>query len=118
MLGGEAVFADHGFRAVDKFRPPGDEYRGDVRVRMLPCTQQFWAMAFAQITYRESCAVLRPGLARSPQNYTVRVFAGRGQVYLGRCERAARLASLARRHRPVDWPRAQAVRGQRYWARS
>ena len=29
-------------------------YGGDVRVRNLSCTEQFRAMAFAQLTYRES----------------------------------------------------------------
>jgi len=31
-----------------------DRYGGDLRVRNLPCTEQFRAMAFAQLTYRES----------------------------------------------------------------
>ena len=31
-----------------------DRYGGDSRVRSLPCTEQFRAMAFAQLTYRES----------------------------------------------------------------
>ena len=31
-----------------------DRYGGDLRVRNLPCTEQFRAMAFAQLNYRES----------------------------------------------------------------
>jgi hypothetical protein len=31
-----------------------DRYGGDLRVRNLACTEQFRAMAFAQLTYRES----------------------------------------------------------------
>jgi hypothetical protein len=30
------------------------KYGGDVRIRMLRCPEQFRAMAFAQMTYRES----------------------------------------------------------------
>ena len=31
-----------------------DRYEGDLRVRTLPCTEQFRVLAFAQLTYRES----------------------------------------------------------------
>jgi hypothetical protein len=36
------------------------KYGGDVRVRKLPCTEQFRAMAFAQMTYRESLRDSKP----------------------------------------------------------
>jgi hypothetical protein len=39
---------------------------GDVRVRTLPCTEQFRAMAFAQITYRESLRDLEACLGAQP----------------------------------------------------
>src|SRR3974377_2286253 len=41
-------------------------YGGDVRVRKLPCTEQFRAMAFAQITYRESLRDLEACLGAQP----------------------------------------------------
>jgi len=42
------------------------KYGGDVRVRKLPCTEQFRAMAFAQITYRESLRDLEACLGAQP----------------------------------------------------
>jgi Transposase DDE domain/Domain of unknown function (DUF4372) len=42
------------------------KYGGDVRVRKLPCTEQFRAMAFAQMTYRESLRDLEACLGAQP----------------------------------------------------
>ena len=41
-------------------------YGGDVRVRKLPCTEQFRAMAFAQMTYRESLRDIEACLGAQP----------------------------------------------------
>jgi Domain of unknown function (DUF4372) len=37
-----------------EFRRCVERYRGDTRLRGLSCWEQFLAMAFAQLTYRES----------------------------------------------------------------
>jgi hypothetical protein len=42
------------------------KYGGDVRVRKLPCTEQFRAMAFAQMTYRESLRDIEACLGAQP----------------------------------------------------
>jgi len=42
------------------------KYGGDVRVRTLRCTEQFRAMAFAQITYRESLRDIETCLGAQP----------------------------------------------------
>jgi hypothetical protein len=42
------------------------KYGGDIRVRKLPCTEQFRAMAFAQMTYRESLRDLEACLGAQP----------------------------------------------------
>jgi hypothetical protein len=50
-------------------------YDGDRRVRTLTCAEQYRAMAFAQLTYRESCATSRPASRRSPPSSTTWAFA-------------------------------------------
>jgi len=52
-------------------------YRGDYDVRTFPCVEQFRAMAFAQLTYRESCATLRRACRLNPRSVITWVFAGR-----------------------------------------
>ncbi len=42
------------------------KYGGDIRVRKRPCTEQFRAMAFAQMTYRESLRDLEACLGAQP----------------------------------------------------
>src|ERR1700688_4774489 len=42
------------------------KYRGDIRVRTLRCTEHFRAMAFAQITYRESLRDIEACLGAQP----------------------------------------------------
>jgi hypothetical protein len=42
------------------------KYGGDVRVRKLRCTEQFRAMAFAQMTYRESLRDIEACLNAQP----------------------------------------------------
>lgn len=41
-------------------------YRGDVRVRTLTCTEQYRAMAFAQLTYSESLRDIEACLNSQP----------------------------------------------------
>ena len=41
-------------------------YGGDIRVRTLPCSEQFRIMAFAQMTYRESLRDIEACLGVQP----------------------------------------------------
>jgi len=55
MNQGRTVFAQiMEFLSHDEFRRCVDRYDGNRRIRMLSCWEQFLAMAFAQLTYRES----------------------------------------------------------------
>jgi hypothetical protein len=55
MYAGKTLFAQvMDFLPWTTFERIVDRYRGDHRVRALPCAQQFRVMAFAQLTYRES----------------------------------------------------------------
>ena len=55
MNQGRTVFAQiMEFLSHDEFRRCVDRYDGNRRVRTLPCWEQFLALAFAQLTYRES----------------------------------------------------------------
>ena len=51
------------------------KYGGDIRVRRLRCTEQFRAMAFAQMTYRESLRDIEAVFAHNPPSSTAWVFA-------------------------------------------
>jgi Domain of unknown function (DUF4372) len=42
---------------------------GDVRVRSLRCSEQFRVMAFAQMTYRETCTTSRRVSGRNLRGY-------------------------------------------------
>src|SRR6266436_1439609 len=55
MNQGRTVFAQiMEFLSHDEFRRCVDRYDGNRRIRMLSCWEQFLALAFAQLTYRES----------------------------------------------------------------
>jgi len=55
MNQGRTVFAQiMEFLSHDEFRRCVNRYDGNRRVRTLPCWEQFLALAFAQLTYRES----------------------------------------------------------------
>jgi hypothetical protein len=47
----------------NEFRRCVERYQGDLRVRRLTCWEQFLAMAFAQLTYRESLRDIEVSLA-------------------------------------------------------
>ncbi len=50
----------------EQFRRCAQRYAGNCRVRTFPCWEQFLAMAFAQITYRESLADIETCLRSRP----------------------------------------------------
>jgi len=55
MNNGKTVFAQiMEFLPLYQFQKCVDKYKGDVRVRSLTCLEQYYCMAFAQLTYRES----------------------------------------------------------------
>ena len=55
-------------------------YGGSSRVRSLSCTEQFRAMAFAQLTYRESLRDIETCLASNQTNCMAWAFAHRSDV--------------------------------------
>ena len=68
MHAGQIMFAQvmnhlplHQFRAIVKL------YSGDYHVRSFPCLDQFYTMAFAQLTYRESLRDIETCLLRDPR---------------------------------------------------
>jgi hypothetical protein len=76
----------------EQFRRCVRRYRGNYRVRNFPCWDQFLAMSFAQLTYRDSLGDIEVCLrSRSDQLY-----------HMGFCSTIAR-NTLARANRSRDW---------------
>jgi len=57
-----------------------ERYGGDHRVRMLTCAEQYRAMAFAQLTYRESLREIETVCRRKPPSSTTWAFGTRSTV--------------------------------------
>lgn len=51
----------------EQFRRCVQRYEGNYRVRTFPCWDQFLAMAFAQLTYRDSLADIEVCLRSRPE---------------------------------------------------
>ena len=83
-----------------------DRYSGDRRVRNLPCTEHFRALAFAQLTLRESLRDIETCLAAHP-----------AKLYHSGFSAPVRRATLARANERRDW-RIQADFAQRLIARA
>ena len=67
MSPGKTLFAQlMDFLPWSTFTRIVDRYDGDKRVRTMPCTEQFRAMAFAQLTYRESLRDIEVCLSAQP----------------------------------------------------
>ena len=61
MYAGKLVFAQvMEYAPWHTFRRLVAKYQGDFNVRSFSCLDQFLCMAFAQLTYRESCATSKP----------------------------------------------------------
>ena len=72
-------------------------YGGDSGVRGLSCTEQFRAMAFAQLTFRESLRDIEACLLAQSVGAVRHGLSHAGQALdAGRCQRGARLADLGR----------------------
>jgi len=61
MNHGRTVFAQlMDYSPSYEFRKCVDRYQGDARLRGFSCLDQYLAMAFAQLTYRESLRDIEP----------------------------------------------------------
>jgi hypothetical protein len=105
MNEGRAVFSQlMSFLPDREFRRCVERYRGDIRLRSFSCWDQYLAMAFAQLTYRESLRdieaclrsmqgklyhlgfrgkVARSTLADANESHDWRIFADFAQVLIG-----------------------------------
>src|SRR6266849_3100110 len=105
MNQGRTVFSQLiSFLPDREFRRCVERYRGDLRLRGFSCWDQYLAMAFAQLTYRESlrdieaclrsmqgklyhlgfrCKVTRSTLADANESHDWRIFADFAQVLIG-----------------------------------
>ena len=68
MNAGRAIFSQiMDFFPLPEFRRSVERYRGEYKVRTFSCLDQFLALAFAQLTYRESLRdIAYSGRCRSP----------------------------------------------------
>src|ERR1700722_156734 len=83
MYAGQTLFAQlMEFVPWTTFARLVERYCGDHRVRTLTCAEQYRAMAFAQLTYREACATLRPACRRRPRNSITWAFVSRSGARL------------------------------------
>ena len=80
-------------------------YGGDHLVRTLSCAEQFRAMAFAQLTYRESLRDIEACLSAQASKRYHLGFRSKVALDLGRCERNARLAPVRRVRATADRPK-------------
>jgi len=86
-------------------------YRGDHYANTFSCWDQYLAMAFAQLTYRESLRDIRDLPARGGRQAVPHGLPHqRGALDAGRCERIARLAHLCRLRADADCNCAPVVR--------
>ena len=105
MYDGQAVFAQvMDFLSDYEFRKAVRRYNGDYKARSFSCRDQFFCMAFAQITHRESLRdietclrsaesrlyhmgirgnVARNNLARANENRDWRIYADLAQILIG-----------------------------------
>jgi len=106
------VFAQiMGFLPLHEFRKCVRKYRGDYRVRKFSCLDQFFCLAFAQLTYRESLRdivsclrtmesrlyhmgfrgrISRNNLANANESRDWRIYADFAQVLIGEARRLYR----------------------------
>ena len=86
-------------------------YGGDQRVRTLSCAEQYRAMAFAQLTYRESLRDIETCLSAQAVETLCHGLPRSGAALdAGRCQRGARLAHLRGVGPATDRPGETAVR--------
>jgi hypothetical protein len=67
MRAGKTIFSQlMGWVHPEQFYRCVERYHGNYRIRYFPCWDQFLAMSFAQITYRESLADIETCLRSRP----------------------------------------------------
>lgn len=107
MYRGKTLFAQlMGFLPWTTFARIVNRYGGDRRIRSFPCTEQFRALAFGQITGRESLRGLAACLAAQP-----------AKLYHCGFRSPVRIATLSRANQRRDW-RIHADFAQRLIARA
>jgi hypothetical protein len=85
------------FISYDDFYICVRRYDGNKGIRRFSCWEQFLAMAFAQLTYRESLRDIEVCLAAHPEASLSVGFSFFGQTFnISRCERESRLENLRR----------------------
>ena len=78
MYHGKTLFAQlMDFLPWTTFTRLVSRYRGDHRVRTMSCAEQFRCMAFAQLTYRETCATSKLVSWHRQRSSTAWAFANR-----------------------------------------
>jgi len=85
-------------------------YSGNAGVRTLSCAEQFRAMAFAQLTWRESLRDIEASLSANATKLYAMGFRSPVALHRGRCQRTARLAHLVGPRSIADPARTQALR--------
>src|ERR1019366_2593674 len=94
---GRTVFAqllDH--LSSYEFQQCVTRYRGDYQQKTFSCWDQYLAMAFAQLTYRDSLRDIEACLRSMQGNLSHGIPRQGGALYSGRRQRVARLANLRR----------------------
>ena len=90
-------------------------YDGDHRVRTLPCAEHFRALAYAQLTYRESLRDIEACLSAQSKLYHIGIGPHQA-LYSGRCQRKKRLANLRRVCTTADHGSSKTLCGRGSWA--
>ena len=111
MHSGKAVFSQlMDWIHPEQFRRCVTRYDGNYKVRHFSCWDQFLAMAFAQITFRESLADIEICLrSRQEELYHLGFRSSVAQPSLGRCQQRTGLAYLCRSGAGTDPTRPQFV---------
>ena len=111
MYAGQTLFAQlMDFVPWTTFARLVGRHCGDHRVRTLSCAEQYRAMAFAQLTYRESLRDIETCLsAQAAKLYHMGFRERVRRSNSGRCQRDAGLAYLRGFGANTDCPGAEAV---------
>jgi hypothetical protein len=89
MHQGRTVFSQRmSFLPDREFRRVVARYGGDSRLRGFSCWDQFLAMAFAQLTFREGLRDVEACLQAGPSLYHLGLRQGLA-LHFGRCQRSA-----------------------------
>jgi len=80
---------------MQDFRCCVDRYNGNYKIKTFKCLDQFYCMAFAQLTYRESLRDIEACLrAQSSKLYHMGIRGGMSKKHAVQCQRTQGLAHL------------------------